>query len=126
MTEIDRCSTAQLILTTVKPKTITLTNPANGKRVTGIAAYGEILKFTETSFIDHQNSLILNFVWPRQGGVLQVIGDINFSENTFSGRDTRATRPRSATTSRTRSNRRIATLRGGRAGAPQHHPSAGG
>ena len=54
MTEIDRCSTARLIFTTVKPTTITVTNPANVKTVTGIAAYGEILKLTETSFVDHQ------------------------------------------------------------------------
>jgi hypothetical protein len=31
-----------------------LKDPANGKTVTGIAAYGEILKLTETSFVDHQ------------------------------------------------------------------------
>ncbi len=89
ITEIDRGTTTQLIFTTVKPTTITVTNPANGKTVTGKAAFGEILTITDTSFSDHQNGLILNFVLPGQGGVLQVIGNINFSANTFSGRDTR-------------------------------------
>ena len=89
MTKIDRGTTTQLIFTTVKPTTITVTNPANGKTATGKAAYGEILKITDTSFTDHQNGLILNFVLPGQGGVLQVIGNIDFSATTFSGRDTR-------------------------------------
>lgn len=86
--EIHSATRTQLIFTTVKPTTITVTNPANGKTVTGIAAYGEILKISGDSFSDHQNGVILNFVLPGLGGVLQVIGNLNFAEDTFSGRNT--------------------------------------
>jgi hypothetical protein len=92
VTEIDNKDSVQLIFTPVGPQTITVTNPANGKSITGIgpnSPSGEILKFSESSFVDHLNGITLNFVLPGIGGVLQVIGNVNFADNTFSGRDTR-------------------------------------
>jgi hypothetical protein len=92
MTEIDKADSVQLIFTPVGPQTITVTNPANGKSITGIGANspsGEILKISESSFVDHLNGITLNFVLPGVGGVLQVIGSVNFADNTFSGRNTR-------------------------------------
>ena len=50
---------------------------------------GEILKISESSFVDHLNGITLNFVLPGVGGVLQVIGNLNFADGTFSGRNTR-------------------------------------
>ena len=50
---------------------------------------GEILKFSDSSFVDHLNGITLNFVLPGLGGVLQVIGNFNFADGTFSGRNTR-------------------------------------
>ena len=90
VTEIDKIDSVQLIFTPVGPQTITVTNPANGKSITGKGqTAGEILKISESSFVDHLNGISLNFVLPGSGGVLQVIGNINFADNTFSGRDTR-------------------------------------
>jgi hypothetical protein len=92
MTEIDNDDSVQLIFTPIGPQTITVTNPANGKSITGIGAHspsGEIIKISESSFVDHLNGITLNFVLPGIGGVLQVIGNVNFADDTFSGRDTR-------------------------------------
>ena len=92
MAEIDNKDSVQLIFTPVGPQTITVTNPANGKSITGIGPHspsGEIIKIRESSFVDHLNGITLNFVLPGLGGVLQVIGNVNFADDTFSGRDTR-------------------------------------
>ena len=92
VTEIDNKDSVQLIFTPVGRETITVTNPANGKSITGIgpnSPSGEIIKLSESSFVDHLNGITLNFVLPGVGGVLQVIGNVNFADNTFSGRDTR-------------------------------------
>ena len=92
VTEIDKADSVQLIFTPVGPQTITVTNPANGKSITGIGPHspsGEIIKISESSFVDHLNGITLNFVLPGLGGVLQVIGNVNFAADTFSGRDTR-------------------------------------
>jgi hypothetical protein len=92
VTEIDNRDSVQLIFTPVGPQTITVTNPANGKSITGIgpnSPSGEIIMISESSFVDHLNGITLNFVLPGVGGVLQVIGNVNFADNTFSGRDTR-------------------------------------
>jgi hypothetical protein len=92
MTEIDNKDSVQLIFTPVGTQTITVTNPANGKSITGIGPHspsGEIIKISESSFVDHLNGITLNFVLPGVGGVLQVIGNVNFADDTFSGRDTR-------------------------------------
>jgi hypothetical protein len=92
MTRIDNEDSLQLIFTPVGPQTITVTNPANGKSITGIgpnSPSGEIIKISESSFVDHLNGISLNFVLPGVGGVLQVIGNVNFADDTFSGRDTR-------------------------------------
>jgi hypothetical protein len=92
VTEIDKADSVQLIFTPVGPQTITVTNPANGKSIMGIgpnSPSGEILQISESSFVDHLNGITLNFVLPGVGGVLQVIGNVNFADNTFSGRDTR-------------------------------------
>jgi hypothetical protein len=92
MTEIDKADSVQLIFTPVGPQTITVTNPANGNSITGIGANspaGEIIKISDSSFVDHLNGITLNFVLPGGGGVLQVIGSVDFADNTFSGRDTR-------------------------------------
>jgi hypothetical protein len=92
MTEIDNKDSVQLIFTPIGPQTITVTNPANGKSITGIGPHspsGEIIKISESSFVDHLNGITLNFVLPGVGGVLQVIGNVNFADDTFSGRDTR-------------------------------------
>jgi hypothetical protein len=83
VTEIDNKGWVQLIFT--------VTNPANGKSITGIGANspsGEIIKTSESWFVDHLNGISLNFVLPGSGGVLQVIGSVNFADNTFSGRNT--------------------------------------
>jgi hypothetical protein len=53
------------------------------------ADHGRILKISETSFVDHLNGISLNFTLPSLGGVLQVIGNVNFADDTFSGRNTR-------------------------------------
>jgi hypothetical protein len=92
MTRIDNNDSVQLIFTPIGPQTITVTNPANGKSITGIgpnSPSGEILKISDRSFVDHLNGISLNFVLPGVGGVLQVIGNVNFADGTFSGRDTR-------------------------------------
>jgi len=90
MTEIDKTDSVQLIFTPVGPQTITVTNPANGKSITGMGqTAGEILQISESAFVDHLNGITLNFVLPGVGGVLQVIGNINFADGTFSGRNTR-------------------------------------
>ena len=92
MTEIDKTGSVQLIFTPIGPQTITVTNPANGKSITGIgpnSPSGEILKISDRSFVDHLNGISLNFVLPGVGGVLQVIGNVNFADGTFSGRNTR-------------------------------------
>jgi hypothetical protein len=90
MTEIDKTDSVQLIFTPVGPQTITVTNPANGKSITGMGqTAGEILQISESSFVDHLNGITLNFVLPGVGGVLQVIGNVDFADGTFSGRDTR-------------------------------------
>ena len=90
MTEIDKTDSVQLLFTPVGPQTITVTNPANGKSVTGMGqTAGEILQISDSSFVDHLNGITLNFVLPGSGGVLQVIGNVNFADNTFSGRNTR-------------------------------------
>ncbi len=81
---------AATVFTPVEPTTVTVTNPANGKSLTGMGqTAGEILKISDNSFVDHLNGISLNFVLPGLGGVLQVIGNVNFAENTFSGRNTR-------------------------------------
>ena len=90
MTVIEKTESVQLIFTPVGPQTITVTNPANGKSITGMGqTAGEILKFSASSFVDHLNGIRLNFVLPGLGVVLQVAGTINFADFTFSGRDTR-------------------------------------
>ena len=92
MTRIDNKDSVQLIFTPIGPQTITVTNPANGRTITGIgpnSPSGEIIKLSESSFVDHLNGISLNFVLPGVGGVLQVIGNVNFADGTFSGQDTR-------------------------------------
>ena len=92
VTEIDNKDSVQLIFTPVGPQTVTVTNPANGTSITGIgpnSPSGEIIKISESSFVDHLNGITLNFVLPGFGGVLQVIGNVDFADNTFSGRNTR-------------------------------------
>jgi hypothetical protein len=92
VTEIDNKDSVQLIFTPVGPQTITVTNSANGKSIRGIgpnSPSGEIIKINDSSFVDHLNGISMNFVLPGVGGVLQVIGNVNFADNTFSGRDTR-------------------------------------
>jgi hypothetical protein len=91
MTEIDNKDSVQLIFTPIGPQTITVTNPTNGKSITGIgpnSPSGEIIKISDSSFVDHLNGITLNFVLPGAGGVLQVIGNVNFADNTLSGRNT--------------------------------------
>jgi hypothetical protein len=90
LTEIDTANRVQLLFTAVGPTTVTVTNPANGKSLTGMGqTAGEILKISDGSFVDHLNGITLNFVVPGLGGVLQVIGNVNFADGTFSGRNTR-------------------------------------
>lgn len=90
LTEIETPNAVQLLFTAVGPTTVTVTNPANGKSITGMGqTAGEILRFTDSSFVDHLNGVTLNFVLPGLGGVLQVIGNFNFADGTFSGRNTR-------------------------------------
>ena len=90
MTVIENEDSVQLLFTPVGPQRITVTNPANGKSITGKGqTAGEILQISETSFVDHLNGITLNFVLPGSGGVLQVIGNLNFADGTFSGRNTR-------------------------------------
>jgi hypothetical protein len=90
LTEIDTAHGVQLLFTSVGPTTVTVTNPGNGKSITGMGqTAGEILKISESSFVDHLNGITLNFVLPGVGGVLQVIGNLNFADGTFSGRNTR-------------------------------------
>jgi hypothetical protein len=60
----------QLLFTSVGPTTITVTNPANGKGLTGMGqTAGKILKISDSSFVDHLNGILLNFVLPGEGGV---------------------------------------------------------
>lgn len=90
MTVIDRANAVQLLFTPVEPTTVTVTNPANGKSLTGMGqTAGEILQITDDAFVDHLNGITVNFVLPGQGGVLQVIGNVNFADGTLSGRNTR-------------------------------------
>jgi hypothetical protein len=90
LTEIDTANGVQLIFTAVGPTTVTVANPANGTSLQGMGqTVGEILRFTDTSFVDHLNGITLSFVLPGLGGVLQVIGNVDFAEGTFSGRNTR-------------------------------------
>jgi hypothetical protein len=90
LTEIDTANRVQLLFTAVGPTTVTVTNPANGKSLTGMGqTAGEILKISDGSFVDHLNGITLNFVLPGVGGVLQVIGNVDFADGTFSGRNTR-------------------------------------
>ena len=90
LTEIDTANGVQLLFTSVGPTTITVTNPANGKSLKGMGqTAGEILKISENSFVDHLNGITLNFVLPGLGGVLQVIGNVDFADGMFSGRNTR-------------------------------------
>jgi hypothetical protein len=90
MTEIDKNGSVQLLFTPVGVQAMTIANPANGKSITGMGqTAGEILQITESSFVDHLNGIVLNFHLPWIGPVLQVMGNVNFSNNTFSGRDTR-------------------------------------
>ena len=90
LTEIDTADRVQLLFTAVGPTTITVTNPANGKSLEGMGqTAGEILKLSDASFVDHLNGITLNFVLPGLGGVLQVIGNLDFADGTFSGRNTR-------------------------------------
>jgi hypothetical protein len=89
MTEIDKADSVQLLFTPIGLQTITVTNPANGKSITGKGqTAGEILQISDSSFVDHLNGISLNFVLPGAGGVLQVIGNVNFGDGTFSGRNT--------------------------------------
>lgn len=89
-TQIETADGVQLLFTSVRPTTITVTNSANGKSLTGIGqTAGEILKISDDSFVDHLNGITLNFVLPGLGGVLQVIGNVDFANDTFSGRNTR-------------------------------------
>ena len=90
LTEVETPNAVQLLFTAVGPTTVTVTNPANGTSITGMGqTAGEILRFTDSSFVDHLNGITLNFVLPGQGGVLQVIGNFNFADGTFNGRNTR-------------------------------------
>lgn len=90
LTEIETPNAVQLLFTAVGPTTVTVTNPANGKSITGMGqTAGEILRFTDSAFVDHLNGITLNFVLPGLGGVLQVIGNFNFADGTFNGRNTR-------------------------------------
>lgn len=89
ITQIEKADGVQLLFTPVGPTAVTVTNPANGTSLTGMGqTAGEILKINEGSFVDHLNGISLNFVFPGLGGVLQVIGNVNFAEGTFSGRNT--------------------------------------
>jgi hypothetical protein len=89
LTEIDTANGVQLLFTSVGPTTVTVTNPANGKSLEGMGqTAGEILKISESSFVDHLNGITLKFVLPGVGGVLQVIGNFDFADGTFSGRNT--------------------------------------
>jgi hypothetical protein len=93
----------QLLFTSVGPTTVTVTDPANGKSLTGMGqTAGEILKISESSLVDHLNGITLNFVLPGAGGVLRVIGNFNFAEGTFSGRNTRGDTTAFCTTEPTR------------------------
>ena len=90
LTEIDTANGVQLLFTSVGQTAVTVTNPATGKSITGMGqTAGEILKISESSFVDHLNGITLSFVLPGVGGVLQVIGNFNFADGTFSGRNTR-------------------------------------
>src|SRR5207247_1370076 len=56
--EIDDKDSVQLIVAPVGRQTITVTNPANGKSSTGIgpnSPAGEIIKITNSAFVDHLN-----------------------------------------------------------------------
>jgi hypothetical protein len=75
----------------VKPSTITVINPADGKSLTSLQAYGEILQISDSSFADHLNGITWNFVVPGSGGTLQWIGNTNFGTDTFRGTFTQDT-----------------------------------
>lgn len=75
----------QLIFTPVKPSTITVTNPASGRSLTSLQAYGEILQISASSFVDHLGGIAWNFIVPASGGVLQWIGYNNFVTGGFRG-----------------------------------------
>jgi hypothetical protein len=74
----------QLIFTPVKPS-ITVTNPANGRSLTSLQAYGEILQISESSFVDHLGGITWNFIVPGSGAVLQWIGYNDFVTGGFRG-----------------------------------------
>ena len=60
MTEIDNKDSVQLIFTPVGSQSITVTNPANEKSITGIgpnSPSGEIIKISESSSVDHLNGI---------------------------------------------------------------------
>jgi hypothetical protein len=60
LTEIDTANGVQLLFTSVGPTTVTVTNPANGKSLEGMGqTAGEILKISESSFVDHLNGITL-------------------------------------------------------------------
>jgi hypothetical protein len=72
MTTIEKDDgSVQLIFTPVKPSTITVTNPANGKMLTSLQVAGEILQISDSSFVDHRGGITWNFVVPGSAAVLQ-------------------------------------------------------
>jgi hypothetical protein len=72
MTTIEKDDgSVQLIFTPVKPYTITVTNPANGKTLTSLQVAGEILQISDSSFVDHRGGITWNFVVPGSAAVLQ-------------------------------------------------------
>jgi len=84
--------TVQLIFTPVKPSTITVTNPANGKSLTSLQyAAGEVIVITDSSFSDHQGGIIWNFVIPGSGAVLQWVGYNDYASGVFHGTFTQDT-----------------------------------
>jgi hypothetical protein len=89
MTTIERNDgTVQLMFTPLKPSTITVTNPADGKSLTSLQATGEIIVITDSSYSDHNGGITWNFIVPGSGGVLQWIGMNNFVTGGFNGRFT--------------------------------------
>jgi hypothetical protein len=72
MTTIEKDDgSVQLIFTPVKPYTITVTNPANGKTLTSLQVASEILQISDSSFVDHRGGITWNFVVPGSAAVLQ-------------------------------------------------------
>ena len=89
MTTIEKNDgTVQLMFTPIRPSTITVSNPANGKSLTSLQATGEIIVITDSSFSDHNGGITWNFIVPGSGPVLQWIGMNNFVTGGFSGRFT--------------------------------------